>query len=182
MSGSTSPVDHSPIISKNSVFSESVWFGGRTRITVKIQFSVWFGGTRITVSQSGLEGTRITVQIQFSVSQSGLGGLELQSKSWPARPMLQKKIETGKSSWLNCVFCHFLESQKKDMLFSRNRRTSLFFFYFSGVPIIILKTFSWSEYDYNHSLILYDFFLEIEFLIEWRLYIQIFFFKKKISM
>ena len=114
MSGSTSPVDHSPIISKNSVFSESVWFGGRTRITVKIQFSVWFGGTRIitvtiqfsvwfgwtiiTVSQSGLEGTRITVQIQFSVSQSGLGGLELQSKSWPARPMLQKKIETGKSS------------------------------------------------------------------------------------
>ena len=52
MSGSTTPVDHSPIISKNSVFSESVWFGG----------------TRITVRQSGLEGTRITVKIQFSVS------------------------------------------------------------------------------------------------------------------
>ena len=133
MSGSTSPVDHSPIISKNSVFSESVWFGGRTRITVKIQFSVWFGGTRITVSQSGLEGTRITVQIQFSVSQSGLGGLELQSKSWPARPMLQKKNRNRQKFLIELRFLPlFGEPKKRYAFFSKQKNFIIFFLFFRG--------------------------------------------------
>ena len=66
-------------------------------------------------------------------SESGLGGLELQSKLWPARPVLQKKSRNRQKFLIELRFLPlFGESKKRSAFFSKQKNFIIFFLFFRG--------------------------------------------------